>query len=59
MDKKLGGLTILSKSHGKNIKTDRSDRERELVRKLNMPSRPLLNAKIISKHSLKEKNYHL
>ncbi len=55
VDKKLGGLTILSKSHGKNIKTDRSDRERELVRKLNMPSRPLLNAKIISKHSLKEK----
>ena len=58
IDKKIGGLSILEKSHGKNIKTDRSDRERQLVRNLHLPSRPLLNAKIISKDKLKEKKIY-
>ena len=58
IDKKIGGLSILEKSHGKNIKTDRSDRERQLVRDLHLPSRPLLNAKIISKDKLKEKKIY-
>lgn len=55
INNELGGLTILAKSHGKNINTNRTQRERRLVRNLNLPSRPLIDAKISSKHSLKEK----